>query len=125
MSQVSEFRSSPSSVLEPALGALGAWRGPWGLSRPVLGAVAATGCSRPGPLRGALVGDTCDAWSGASLSDHGLRDEGATRANFFDDTSSEGGSCSCPDLWRESRGKAWADLGDLVPAADMQVFVRT
>ena len=82
MSQVSEFRSSPSSVLEPALGALGAWRGPWGLSRPVLGAVAATGCCSPDPLRETLVGDMCNAWSGTSISEDNLRDGGVTIAFF-------------------------------------------
>ena len=63
MSQVSGVRPSLSSV-----------RGPWGLSRPVLGAVAATGCCSPDPLREALGADTCVT----IISENDLRDEGVT-----------------------------------------------
>ena len=91
MSRVSGFRSSPPSVLEPALGALGAWRDPWGLSRPVPACSWGGGAWRDSwgsePALGAL-----DAWrdvyeresgSVTSISENKPVDQGVTTANHL------------------------------------------
>ena len=65
-----------------------------------------------------------------SKTDAGTANPKKKRTRFVPGSSYGGGApghifCSLADLWHSSFRRSWADLNDLPPAGDLQVFVNT